>query len=517
MTALFGSNGGPAWTVEELAENWPLEELAFFEWQLRWKLTRRPNQMPPPGDWGVWNILAGRGFGKTRVGAETLAEWAMLNPGTRWLVSAPTAADLRSTCFEGESGLIAVIPRELLVPTVNGNPYNSSTFELEVKCPYAPGQTSLIKGISAENPERFRGPQFHGGWLDELAAWKYLQMAWDMIAFTMRLGASPRLIVTTTPRPKPLIKQLADNKLSIKVVSTRGSSKENFANLAPTFRDQLMQYENTQLGKQEIYGEILDSEEGGIIKRSWLGLWPAGTPLPAFDEVIVSLDTAFTERTFDKKNAEADPTACLVFGVWHSKPIGSTTEKLNIMILDAWDEHYGMPQLLQRMRDEVNPEKTRYGGEEQKPMFRPQFGPATVAGAGRPVDTVVIEEKGSGISLRQMLAAEDVFTYPYNPGRADKLSRLHGISHIASAGVVFIMESERNPGQPKDWYQKFLAQLCSYAGPETTDHDDYVDAFSQGLRYIADRYRLRVSPVKKDPDEDKADLAPKPVVNPYSN
>jgi phage terminase large subunit-like protein len=105
--------------------------------------------MPPPGDWNVWNILAGRGFGKTRVGAETLSDWAITSPDTRWLVAGPTSGDVRGVCFEGESGLLAVIPPELVVN------YNKSLSELTVAC--LDGGTSLIKGIPAEEPERFRG------------------------------------------------------------------------------------------------------------------------------------------------------------------------------------------------------------------------------------------------------------------------------------------------------------------------------------------------------------------------
>lgn len=505
-----------------MRENWPLEELAFLEWQLRWGSQRRANQTPPPDeDWTVWNILAGRGFGKTRVGGEWLGKQAITQPNTRWLVSAPTTADLRGTCFEGESGLLAVIPKRLIVPTKDGNLYNKSQFELTVRCPYHPGQTSLIKGISAEEPERFRGPQFHGGWLDELAAWKYLQMSWDMIMFTMRLGQQPRLICTTTPRPKPLIKLLAEDKLSVKTVSTRGSSRENFANLAPTYRDQLMQYEGTQLGRQEIDGEILDSEEGGIIKRSWFGLWPLHRlALPVFDEIIISLDTAMTEKTFNKKTGDPDYTACTIWGVWHAKPLGSPEAKkgkpgkVNIMLLDVWQDRLGLPGLIERVKKELD---SRYGGEEQRPVIRPAFGPRASDGVGRKPDTIIIEDKGSGISLRQMLAEENIHSYAYNPGRADKLARLHSVSHIAHAGILFLIESEENPGKPMKWYEEFLSQVCVFSGAGSTDFDDYVDSFSQAIKYIADSYRITVSKPVENPDDDFADKKTEKPRNPYSS
>jgi predicted phage terminase large subunit-like protein len=512
LSDLLGHNGGPALDESDLITKWGADELAWMEWQARWALTRRPNQIAPTDDdWVVWNLLAGRGFGKTRTAGENLSEWAIMGPdmddGGRWLVTAPTASDLRGTCFEGESGLLNIIPKELQVS------YNKSLFELKVKT--LSGGVALIKGISAEEPERFRGPQFRGGWADELAAWKYLQAAWDMIMFTMRLGDRPRIIVSTTPRPKPLISQMAANKLSYKVVTTRGSSHDNLANLAPTYRDQLMQYEGTQLGRQEIYGEIIDPEEAGIVKRSWFGLWPHNVALPAFDEIVMSLDTAFTEESRSKETGDPDFSACTVWGIWHSKPLNSEPDRppqLSAMLIDAWDERLGLPDLITRVKEEL---KSRYGGDEQRPVIKPQFGPRNLTDAGRTVDTAVIEEKGSGISLIQMLARENIFVRPYNPGRADKLARLHGVSHIAHAGVLYVMESAKDPGRPVSWAEAMLAQVCTFAGKGTIAHDDYVDSFTQAVRYIVDSYRVSVTvkpkPEEFDPETDRR------ISNPYGN
>lgn len=506
---LFGHNGGPPLDEEELA-SWPADDRAYLAWQLKWIDQRRDNQIPPPGDdWMIWNLLAGRGFGKTRTAAETLAGWAVTGPDMeghgRYLVAAPTSADLRATCFEGESGLLNVIPKRLQVD------FNKSLFELKVKTIH--GGVALIKGISAEEPERFRGPQFSAGWCDELAAWKYLQASWDMIMFTMRLGQNPRLIVSTTPRPKPLISQLAADKLAVRTVTTRGSSKDNFANLAPTYRKQLLQYEGTQLGRQEIYGEIIDPEEAGIIKRSWFNLWPATVDLPVFDEIVMSLDTAFTEEARSKETGDPDYSACSVWGIWHSKPIGSKKPaQPNIMLLDAWQERLGLPDLIDRVKKEM---KSRYGGDEQRPAIRPAFGPVNLTEAGRKVDTVIIEDKGSGISLRQMLAREGVHTFAYNPGKADKLARLHGVSHIAHGGVVYMLESANNPKTPRTWAEDLITQVCTFSGKGTTQHDDFVDTFTQALRYLTDSYRISIT-VEPEPEEwDPAVHKPKP--NPYGS
>ena len=165
--------------IDELKQQHPIIQ-AIVAWQSKWLQTQHKHQVEPPGNWwNIWLMLAGRGAGKTRAAAETLAQWALEYPNTRWLVSAPTSGDIRGTCFEGDSGLLAVIPTCLVAD------YNKSLHELRLI------NGSFIKGIAASEPERFRGGQWHGAWLDELAAWDYLQEAWDMIRFAVRLKLPP--------------------------------------------------------------------------------------------------------------------------------------------------------------------------------------------------------------------------------------------------------------------------------------------------------------------------------------
>ncbi len=165
----------------------PPAQRAAYGWRMQWLSKAHRHQILPSGDWwSVWLLLAGRGAGKTRTAAEQLAWWAWTEPNTRWLVGAPTSADVRATCFEGDSGLMSVIPPILI------KDYNRAFHEITLT------NGSLIKGIPASEPERFRGPQFHGGWCDELAAWDYLDAAWDQINFSVRLGKHTRLICTTT-------------------------------------------------------------------------------------------------------------------------------------------------------------------------------------------------------------------------------------------------------------------------------------------------------------------------------
>lgn len=528
----------PVATLEELVEAAPSEEAAFIRWQAKWLDEARPKQLQPDGDWTVWLNCAGRGYGKSRLGCEWIGAQAVQNPGTRWLVSARTIADLRATVFEGESGLCSVIPRELIIP-VNGSPYHKSLFEMRVRT-LGGGPPSLIKGISAEKPEAFRGPQFHGGLLDEFAAWEKMSYAWDMILFGMRLGDHPKIVITTTPRPKKLLGQMVRNEMAYKVVTSTGSSYENLDNLAGTFAAQLKQYEGTQIGRQEVYAEILDSMDTGIIRRAWFPLYSPNLKLPAFDQIVMSLDTAFTEDARAKKDSDdqetkaGDPdfTFCTVWGYWANR----AKKTQHCMLLDAWQARLGLPDLLKRVRREL---KNVYGGEEQKNQVRTPVGPRILGGTGRRPDLILIEDKGSGISLRQMLAREidDKFIIAYNPGKASKLERLHSVSHIVASGMVFLPEGKMpnnagfvtGSGRPAVWgdikgewlepvdavgseniIETLLEQLTTFKGKDTIEHDDGVDSFSQAIRHFADWYGIstKLKPNKSELDEDRK-LPPK--------
>jgi len=461
-------------TTREQYASLPAEYRAAFEWRTNWILKAHPYQILPSGDWwDVWLMLAGRGAGKTRTAAEQVSWWAWESPGTRWLVSAPTSADLRGTCFEGDSGLLSVIPKILI------KDYNKTLHELVLI------NGSLIKGIPASEPERFRGPQFHGGWCDELAAWEYLQDAWDMMQFGMRLGKKVRLICTTTPKPKDLIVELVSRE-GDDVVLTRASTYANLDNLADNFRKQILQYEGTQLGRQEIYAEILDAEDNGIVKREMFKLWPDGKEFPKFEYIIQSYDCAYTEKTIN------DPTACITFGVF--KPQDAP---MSVMVIDCWQDRLQYPDLRPKVIEEY---ETVYGeGRERKR-----------------VDLILVEDKSAGISLIQDLQRAHLPVRAYNPGRADKVQRLNIVSNIIARGRVWIPESGRRKGYVRDWAEGFVSQICSF--PEAT-HDDFVDAATQALRYLRDAGWLEIDPPPlEDYDEDDFVDSGMPTkrINPYS-
>ena len=279
-------------------ENRPETDRLAIVKHLEWVASASPHQIPPDLelDWAVWLLLAGRGAGKTRCAAETLWWWAWIHPGSRSLVLAPTSNDIKHTCIEGESGLLSCIPAPLL------KHYNKQDHLITLV------NGSTIRGISADSYERLRGPQFHFAWCDELAAFEYLKDAWDMMTFGLRLGRAPRVIATTTPKPKDLILDLVSRE-GKDVVVDRASTYANIRNLAEKFTNSLEQYWGTKLYNQEVLGELVDLEDGKVISRDMFSLYPAYTedghpnPFPNFEYIVMSLDCAFSEKTHN------DPTA----------------------------------------------------------------------------------------------------------------------------------------------------------------------------------------------------------------
>ena len=218
-----------------------------------WRSIARPEQIAPEGDWRVWLIQAGRGFGKTRTGAEWVREQVEAGK-KRIAIVGPTAADCRDVMVEGESGLLAVCnPRPLYEPSKR-------------RITWANG--ALATTYSADEPERLRGPQHDCGWADEIGAWKYATEAWDMLMFGLRLGNDPKMVVTTTPRPIAIIRDLLKSPTTH---ITRGRTLDNAANLAPQFIDQIIaKYQGTRLGRQEIDGELLEDVEGALWSRAMI-------------------------------------------------------------------------------------------------------------------------------------------------------------------------------------------------------------------------------------------------------
>jgi predicted phage terminase large subunit-like protein len=220
------------------------------DWKNIWA---RPNQLPPEGDWLTWLILAGRGWGKTKTGAECVIDWAQ-EPRIRIALVAKDAADARDVMVEGESGIMESSP-------VNFRPiYEPSKKRLT----WPNGTRAFI--FSAEDPDSLRGPQFHKAWGDEICKWVYGQETWDNLQFGLRLGDNPQQVMTTTPRPIKLLKDLIQRDDTI---ITKGSTYENLNNLAAPFRKSVIsRYEGTRLGRQELSAELLDDIPGSLWGRA---------------------------------------------------------------------------------------------------------------------------------------------------------------------------------------------------------------------------------------------------------
>ena len=462
-------------------QHWPKQELEAALWQIKWSLQALPHQREPDdGEYDTFLMLAGRGSGKTHTASHWIGIRAWLYDNTRWLVTAPTSNDIRATCFEGDSGLLNIIPRSII------RDYNKSLFEITLT------NGSIIQGIPASEPERYRGKQYHGAWFDELCAFDYLDDAYDGVQFTLRLK-DPRIprvqqIITTTPKPRETIVDLAEGKIGGDVYMVNASSYDNRENLSETFFKQLETYDGTDMGRQEIYGEILDPESSGIIKRSQFKMWPADRPTPELEFVLASYDPATSEKTVN------DPTACEVWGVFQQLDGG-----LAAILLDCWDEHLSYPELRRKVINDFK--EVVYGADNE-------------FGKGKKADVILMEDKSAGISLIQELQGAGVPVQGYNPGRADKIQRLNIVAPLVAKGKVFIPEDHTRKGEFADWAKRFLRQVCSF--PEAKGHDDYVDALSQGLRYLRDDGWLQLDPLP-DRDYDYADDDyKKRFANPYA-
>jgi phage terminase large subunit-like protein len=263
------------------------DKRSLVEWiqamRFNWSVNARANQKWPPGSWSTFLFLAGRGSGKTRAGAEAVREAVMTHGYSAIGLIAPTAADARDTMIDGKGGssLLEV------------SPLNEGLAYYPTKRKLVWSNGAVGNAYSAEEPERLRGPQSDFLWMDELASWRYLQETIDMAAFGHRLGKLPRRVITTTPKPNPILVDIvrgaipyeeyiqSPNDFPNATVITRGSTMDNADNLAPQFLEELRRkYEGTRLGRQEIYAEILDDNPNALFRQDHIDFnrvdWESG-------------------------------------------------------------------------------------------------------------------------------------------------------------------------------------------------------------------------------------------------
>ena len=271
----------PALAREFIDELSPGEQMACLRELFEWEHWARPAQTLPEGIWSTWVINAGRGFGKTRTGGEIVRHWCETMPRCRVALVARTASDVRDVMVEGESGMLAICP-----------PWAKPHYEPSKRRLTWPNG-SIATTFTADEPDLLRGPQFHKAWCDELASWRFLREAWDNLQFGLRLGTDPQVIITTTPKPIKLLREII---AAPSTVVTGGSTYENRANLAPSFFVNVTrQYEGTQVGRQELHAEILDEAEGALWKRKDIDGHRVEAA-PDIDRLVVAIDPAVSSQ-----------------------------------------------------------------------------------------------------------------------------------------------------------------------------------------------------------------------------
>jgi len=460
-----------------------------------WLNLARREQLPPMdfctngGSRYKWFLCGGRSGGKTRSGAETTFWWAFTEPKSRCDVVAPTASDLERVCFEGNSGLISVIPPSCI------EKYNKTDHIIILK------NGSVIEGYSAEKPSRLRGPQFNMAWCDELAAWNdgrevnsnstemddirdRAVYTWEMLNMAVRLGENVKYVLSSTPKPTELIKSLYYDP---EVIVTRFSTFANRKNLAENYFKNLLKHEGTRLGRQELYAELLEGAEGSIFNRADFLLWAFKNPLPTFDYIIQSYDTAFTEKTIN------DRTACTTWGMFVHPKRGSCA-----MLLDCWAAHLGYPDLRERVLDEY--ERCVFGEYDKS------------------VDLVLIEEKGSGISLLQDLQKEGLPVMAYNPGSKSKFERANLVSYLPVHGKIYVPEGKDlvtgvGSQKPTSWANEMITELCQFTGKQRS-RDDYVDSAGMAWKFLLEQGYFAGE--HKQTEDDYEDDYQESAGNPYA-
>ena len=390
-----------------------------------WLKTAREKQLSPKQKHYIWLILAGRGWGKTRTGAQDIALYALRNPNTICAVVAPTAGDLRRVCFGGPSGLISIIPRDCYSENKKQKGYSSSVFEIRLY------NDSKIIGYAASEPERLRGPQFHRAWCDELAAWRYPE-AFDQLMFGLRLGDNPQCLITTTPKPTKIIRDLVSRE---DVAVTRGSTFENEANLADSALAMLKdKYEGTTLGRQELYAEIIENLEGALWSTQLIeeARLKENTE-KELKQIIVAIDPAVTN------NEDSDETGIMVVGKDYNNEYYVLEDVSGKYSPDAW------------ARKAIN---CYYDWN---------------------ADRIVAEVNNGGDLVERLLRGIDT-NIPYRSVRATrgKLVRAEPIAALYEQRRVHHI----------GYFPELESQMCSYLG-ETKPSPDRLDALVWGLTELS--------------------------------
>ena len=315
------------------------------EWQHTWRNHARPEQLAPPGNWQYWLFMAGRGAGKTRAGVEWVRE--KIKAGYRHIgLIAPTTDAARKVMVEGSSGILA---NSFEFDLTNkgyamGRPvYEPSKRQLHWAC----GATATV--YTAEEPERLRGPQHDALWCDELASWPHSKLrdsaseTWDNAMFGLRVGPYPQAMISTTPKPIPLIRELIRQSKGERptCVITKASTYQNRPNLAASFFSHIIsKYEGTRLGRQELLGDVIEEAEGALWTRETIER-ARGEPPREFARTVVAVDPAVSTKV------TSSLTGIVVAGIgWDKRGYvladysgRYTPHEWATRVMKAWREH----------------------------------------------------------------------------------------------------------------------------------------------------------------------------------
>lgn len=260
-----------------------------------WGKNARPEQLPPNGKWKTWLIMAGRGFGKTRIGSETIRMFVDSKKSKNIALIGKTIHETKSIMVEGVSGILSAYPK-FEIPK-----YISNINKIE----WPNGAFARI--FSGDNFESLRGPQFDTVWIDELAKFRNPDMLFDQVSLSLRLGKSPKCIITTTPKPIPVLSKLIKDS---NVYITRGSTFDNAKNLSKSFLDDIKKrYENTQIGSQEIYGELLEELEGALWARDMIKY--RATTDEFRQRIVIAIDPAITNNDLSDETGIVVAAKCI--------------------------------------------------------------------------------------------------------------------------------------------------------------------------------------------------------------
>ena len=419
---------------EEMASQLPKHIFTGVDYA--WNLWARPQQLPPDDPWHIWLLLAGRGFGKTRAGAEWVRARAESGQSSRIALIARTPHEAESVMINGESGILDVCP-----------PWNAPTWEpTKRRLTWPNGATAFV--FSSYEPDQLRGPQFDAAWCDELASWQYPQLTWDNLAFGLRLGPSPKCVITTTPKPIDIIRELSTRK---DVTLTAGSSYDNKQNLPPGYLQAIARrYEGTSAGLQEIHARLLKEADGALWKREWIDDRRIDSVPDDIYKTTVAIDPAVTYNP-----RRSDETGIIVAAIGGDLRTSQQEKKYyiledasGVMTPDAWANR--VVQLAHKYDAEFITGETNNGGSLIESVIRHAPGGeyirfrgvhATQSKRARAEPVAAIYEQRRAHHVGQFTELEDQMCAwtPDSPNSPDRMDALvwavNGLAEHARTGL----------------------------------------------------------------------------------